>query len=60
VNTEIEVNHSVLSDLELNDVAGGSFFRHVIYFPGSLGTLASGTSTVVHAVGSVISHFKFW
>jgi hypothetical protein len=60
MNTKIEMNQRVLSDVELKDVVGGSFFRLWVYSPGSLGTLASFTSNVVHTVGSVISHFKFW
>jgi hypothetical protein len=60
MNTKIETNQSVLSDAELNEVAGGSFFRLWVYSPGSLGTLASLTSNIAHGVGSVISHFKFW
>lgn len=64
MNTKIEalsdIKIEVLSDVELNNVVGGSFFRHLVYGPGSLGTLASLTSNLAHTVGSLISHLKFW
>lgn len=74
MNTQIEMNqHSALTDATLDDVVGGSIFSRIFYaalnnpiatdvvaVATPWGQVGHAASAAVHAVGSVVSHFKFW
>jgi hypothetical protein len=74
MNTQFEMNqHSALTDATLDGVVGGSIFSRIFYtalnnpiatdvvgFVTPWGQVSHAASSAVHAVASVVSHFKFW